>query len=254
MNRLAFLLFCITGFSQSNAQTVYEVRMTKDFQYTESNNFFYLRLLQPYKDDWAFTDYDRKKNKIQTGFFTDSSLATQTGHNRFYDYDKIVYEGNFSNGLRVGWWYFYNKKGILSDSLYYVITQTKNKKSDSLRKKEAVIFGEHLRDTSLLFERVETEAGFRGGDNGWIKHLNKTLSFPDLAVNMLPAGSRTSVVQFVVCTDGMICDLQVVQSTHPLLDLEAVSAIRKGGNWIPAEQDGRKVKAYRKQPITFVLQ
>jgi protein TonB len=34
---------------------------------------------------------------------------------------------------------------------------------------------------------------------------------------------------------------------------EAVKVIRKGPNWVPAIQNGRPVKAYRKQPITFVV-
>jgi protein TonB len=32
-----------------------------------------------------------------------------------------------------------------------------------------------------------------------------------------------------------------------------VNAIRKGPKWTPAEQNGRKVKAYRKQPVTFQI-
>ena len=253
MPRVIFFFFCIISFCKSNAQDVYELHMTKEFQYIDNPDYYYIRLTKPYNDVWAFTDYNRKKNKIQSGFFTDSTLSVQTGHNRFYDNDRVVYEGNFNNGIRVGWWHFYNKKGIVTDSLYYVVPKT-TKKSDSLNKKEVTASTEHLRDTSVLVDKVETEAEFKGGIEGWRKHLMKTLGFPELATNMLTAGKRTSVVQFVVCTDGMVCDVQVVESTHPLLDLEAVKAIRKGGNWVPAEQNGKKVKAYRKQPITFVLE
>jgi len=227
--------------------------MTREFQYTENSNYFYTRLLQPYKDVWAFTDYDRRKNKIQTGFFTDSTLAVQIRHNKFYDNNKLVFEGNFENGIRIGWWYFYNKKEVLTDSLFYIIPD-KNIIPDSIFKKDVIATAEHLRDTSKLFEKVESEAEFKGGAAGWKNHLIKTLSFPDLAINSLTSGNRTSVIQFVVCTDGMVCDLKVVQGTHPLLDLEAVNAIKKGGNWIPAMQNGRNVKAYRQQPITFALQ
>jgi protein TonB len=34
----------------------------------------------------------------------------------------------------------------------------------------------------------------------------------------------------------------------------AVNAIRRGPKWKPAVQNGRNVKAYRRQPVTFQLQ
>jgi hypothetical protein len=37
------------------------------------------------------------------------------------------------------------------------------------------------------------------------------------------------------------------------MEEEAIRAIVKGGKWLPAIQNGRQVKAYRKQPITFVV-
>jgi hypothetical protein len=35
------------------------------------------------------------------------------------------------------------------------------------------------------------------------------------------------------------------------MEEEVVRAIKKSPLWIPAEQDGKKVHAYRKQPVTF---
>jgi len=34
----------------------------------------------------------------------------------------------------------------------------------------------------------------------------------------------------------------------------AVNAIRNGPKWIPAEQYGRKVNAFREQPVSFTVQ
>jgi periplasmic protein TonB len=38
------------------------------------------------------------------------------------------------------------------------------------------------------------------------------------------------------------------------MEAEAVKIIKKGPNWKAALQNGRNVNAYRKQPITFVVQ
>ncbi len=35
---------------------------------------------------------------------------------------------------------------------------------------------------------------------------------------------------------------------------EAIRVIKRGPKWTPAIQNGRNVNAYRKQPITFVVQ
>jgi periplasmic protein TonB len=43
-------------------------------------------------------------------------------------------------------------------------------------------------------------------------------------------------------------------STHGKgMEEEAIRVIKKGPDWVPAIQNGRNVKAYRKQPITFVV-
>ncbi|MEQ1678624.1 MAG: energy transducer TonB, partial [Chitinophagaceae bacterium] len=38
------------------------------------------------------------------------------------------------------------------------------------------------------------------------------------------------------------------------MEEEAMRVIKKGPKWTPAVQNGRQVKAYRKQPITFQVQ
>jgi protein TonB len=37
------------------------------------------------------------------------------------------------------------------------------------------------------------------------------------------------------------------------MEEEAIRVIKKGPKWIPAVQYGRKVKAYRRQPLTFAV-
>lgn len=250
-NILLFLFSLIVIINKLSAQEeVYELHLTSDFRYTDNPNFTYTRFLKLYKDVWAYTDFDRKKNKIQTGFFTDSTLSKQTGPNRFYDNGKLVYEGNFENGYRTGWWYFYDSQELLSDSLFY---KPAGKELTAQAKKDTVLAHEK-KDTSKLVNNVEIEADYPGGAKSWKRYLEKTIRYPDLAVQTSPTGQYRSLVQFVVCSDGSICDIVCVKSTHPLLDLEAVNAIRKGTKWMPAEQNGRKVKAYRTQPIIFSIE
>ncbi|MBS1919210.1 MAG: energy transducer TonB [Bacteroidetes bacterium] len=109
-------------------------------------------------------------------------------------------------------------------------------------------------DENKIFEKVEIEAQFPGGDAGWRKYLERNLSGFNPADNGAPAGTYTTYVQFVVDKDGNISDVKPLTNYGYGMEDEAVKVIKKGPKWTPAIQNGRKVKAYRKQPITFVVQ
>ena len=53
-------------------------------------------------------------------------------------------------------------------------------------------------------------------------------------------------------TRGNITDIQAI-SGPPLLAEEAIRVIKKSGKWIPAIQNVKQVKSYKKQPIVFRL-
>lgn len=109
-------------------------------------------------------------------------------------------------------------------------------------------------DENKIFEKVEIEAQFPGGDAAWKKYLERNLSSFNPADNGAPAGTYTTYVQFVVDKDGNISDVKALTNYGYGMEDEAIRVIKKGPAWTPAIQNGRKVKAYRKQPITFVVQ
>jgi protein TonB len=53
--------------------------------------------------------------------------------------------------------------------------------------------------------------------------------------------------------EGNISDVRPLSSHGFGMEEEAMRVIKKGPKWSPAVQNGRQVKAYRKQPITFVV-
>ena len=72
--------------------------------------------------------------------------------------------------------------------------------------------------------------------------------------NGAPAGTYTVVVQFVVDKEGNMSDVKALTSHGYGMEDEAVRVIKKGPQWKPAIQNGRNVKAYRRQPITFQIE
>ena len=108
-------------------------------------------------------------------------------------------------------------------------------------------------DYDKTFTKVEIESSFPGGDGAWLRYLNKSLHYPDDAVNNEIQG--TVIVQFIVDKEGNVSDVQAISGPESGgLREEAVRVIKKSGKWTPAVQNGRQVKSYKKQPIVFKLE
>lgn len=110
-----------------------------------------------------------------------------------------------------------------------------------------------VEDENKIFDKVEIEAGFPGGDIAWRKFLTNNLNAEVPIDNGAPSGKYTVYVQFVVDKEGNISDVRGLTNNGYGMEQEAVRVIKKGPKWTPAVQNGRNVKAYRKQPITFVV-
>lgn len=104
--------------------------------------------------------------------------------------------------------------------------------------------------TDRIFTKVEYEADYPGGQQGWIKYLTQNLHYPDEAVKKSVHG--TVVVQFIVDTDGKVSDVKAI-SGPKLLQAESIRVVKESGNWTSALQNGKKVKAYKRQPIIYKL-
>ncbi|MEP7374869.1 MAG: energy transducer TonB [Chitinophagaceae bacterium] len=116
------------------------------------------------------------------------------------------------------------------------------------------IVEEKKEDENKIFEKVEIEASFKGGESAWRKYLERNLNPSAPVDNGAPEGLYTVYVQFVVSKDGSISDVKALTNHGYGMEAEAVRVIKKGPSWTPAIQNGRSVNAYRKQPITFQVQ
>ncbi|MBC7422713.1 MAG: energy transducer TonB, partial [Ferruginibacter sp.] len=105
-----------------------------------------------------------------------------------------------------------------------------------------------------IFTKVENEASFPGGDSAWRKYLEKNLD-PTVPVKEgRPQGEYKVIVTFIVKNDGSITNVTTDKYKGSKMAEQCINLIKKGPRWVPATQNGRLVTAYRKQPITFVIQ
>lgn len=96
------------------------------------------------------------------------------------------------------------------------------------------------------------DPSFPGGEVACMKWLCENVKYPAEAVEKGIKGKV--IVQFVVTKEGKIADAEVARSVDPLLDAEALRAIRSMPDWEPAKRDGQNIAVKYSLPITFSLQ
>ena len=104
------------------------------------------------------------------------------------------------------------------------------------------------------FEKVDIEASFPGGDAAWRKFLEKNLRGDVATENGAPAGIYTVLVQFIVDKEGNLSDIKPLTNWGYGMEKEVLRLIAISPKWSPASRNGRALKAYRKQPVTFMIE
>ena len=109
-------------------------------------------------------------------------------------------------------------------------------------------------DENQIFTKVEIEA--QVDQKSWIRWLQSQLQryIEDAASNGMEPGTYTVQVKFLVERDGSIADVHALNDPGFGLGKAAESVVKKGPKWSPGIQNGKQVRSYHTQPITFVIQ
>ena len=107
-------------------------------------------------------------------------------------------------------------------------------------------------DENTVFTKVEVEAQFPGGETKWNQYVQREV---ERRIDELTEDGQagTCEVQFIVDKEGNVSNVEALTMKGSVLARVATDAIKKGPKWIPAIQNGRQVKAWRRQKITFRL-
>lgn len=109
-------------------------------------------------------------------------------------------------------------------------------------------------DEDKVFTKVENEAEFPGGNSAWARYLEKALGGFNPADEGAPPGKYQVIVRFIVSKDGSISNVEAETSHGYGMEQQAIKCIKNGPKWKPALQNGRNVNAYRRQPVTYVVE
>lgn len=117
--------------------------------------------------------------------------------------------------------------------------------TDSTKKKTFIVS-----QTDTTYIKPEVESSFPDGLTGWRNFLQSNLTYPSNAMQQNIQG--TVVLQFIVCTDGTVCDIEAISGPTELR-ASAIAAFKRTPRWIPAMQNGKNVRSFKKQPIVYKL-
>ncbi|MEP6710948.1 MAG: M56/M15 family metallopeptidase [Ferruginibacter sp.] len=104
-----------------------------------------------------------------------------------------------------------------------------------------------------VFTKVEEEPEFPGGKDAWREYLQKNLKANMPVDEGWKPGTYTIITQFIVDKEGNVSDISTKDFPGSKTAQMCIDLIKKGPKWMPAKQNNNIVKAYRKQPITFVV-
>ena len=109
-------------------------------------------------------------------------------------------------------------------------------------------------DEHIVFEKTEVEATV--DKKLWRQHLETNLGEPAISAMKggIQPGKYTVNVRFIVEKDGSISNATELNDPQYGLAKAAVKVVQTAPKWTAAQQNGRKVRSYHTQPITYFIQ
>ena len=244
------LSFVVSVFSQNKTKAGEAFYMLdEDFKGTaQEKAVYFIHTVKIHDSCWQFDTYNIFGPIISSEQYKDEKGTEASGMFCYYNKKgKMDSSGNYLNGFQNGSWYFINDTGRYYLQKDYSAGKLINIKDiigiDSIKKRM-----ENTTRKSAT-EEVEVEADFVGGQSRWIYYLGKNMTYPERALKADKQG--TVVVQFIIDPDGNVALPEILQSVEYSLDQEAMRLIKNSPTWKPSVQNGKNVKAYKIQPVTF---
>ena len=106
-------------------------------------------------------------------------------------------------------------------------------------------------DDDRIFDVVEENAQFPGGDEACMKWLQEHIKYPQICIEQNVQGRV--YVGFVVNRDGSIVDVKIIKSPDNNLSKEAERVVKLMPKWKPAKQGNKTVRSRFNLPVNFRL-
>ena len=109
-------------------------------------------------------------------------------------------------------------------------------------------------DTSTAVDFPDVDAQFPGGTAKMKKFIQQNIEYPEIKRYDCFLNTRITYLEFMVCEDGTIQNIQLMRSSSSEFDQVAIDLVKKMPNWIPAEFNNMPVATKVRLPIRICLQ
>lgn len=246
MKILFIFLTAIVSFSSSSAQKIIGSAMTDGKAITDDVVKAKFLVVLEQINDTAFEklDYNFAGPMISIATFRDKDLKVLNGDYADYSpYGYLATTGHYVDNKKEGLWYVYDDTSkAITKYVFHLDSLISTIDLDSLDKENKKI----KRDTT-----GEVEVTYKGGYRKIREIITSNFKVPDRTTSLKKGG--TVKIRFVIDTAGKPTNITVLRSIEFAFDREAMRVIGLMNKWIPASDKGKKVNAYRIQPITISL-
>ena len=271
------LVICLIFFGELtvHAQTQYSYYFDNDINLVKKSHAVFEGIGVYANGLFELKVLDKKSKKLLIlEHFTDSSLQVSNGlFVSFLPNGNKEWEGNYLSGKQDGLWKKYNGIGEVLDSslfnngekisenvyeyypngkiMYRDLYTTKDNKREVyfFDEKGKEIPPNSKEDLDKVFTKVEIGPSFPGGLPAWARYISKAIQ--NNIDEFKKEDYGTCIIRFIVDTAGNVHDVKAINGCGKHLSEVGIEALQKGPKWIPAQQNGRVVNAYRVQPITL---
>ena len=170
---------------------------------------------------------------------SDSSIYNLEGRidvTNWFENGQLSKAGKMHYYKEDGKWQYFHRNGKISAEEVYDVGKLTNR----IYYDEA---GIALSDTTNRDRAAECT-------KDWKTYLENNLNPPD--VRFKNGDRAVVIVDFSIDEDGKVGDVTLYSSFHKSFDDIAIEVVKKSPLWKPAIDHNRRVKVYKRQPMTFI--
>lgn len=242
-NSLLFLLmaWCCSGSAQDTVTKYYDT----DWAPTVKERSVYYVDFVKQGTTYNTRSYFSRGNMLQgRAIYPDTVLRAPIGDQVSYykngkTEDSVIYK---PDGSLLEAFHYYENEQL--GGHFYIVETTKKQ----------VVEGFDENGGKIKNYTLAKEAEFKGGDEAWKNYLSKNTR-KDILVRGTEQQTVKVLVLFFINESGFVSGVKVQNSSgNVLVDKDAVGVITASPPWTSAIQYNKPVKAYRLQPMTYVLE
>lgn len=239
------LIFCFAAVStQAQVSVITRYFDSSWNKTTREVAFFYTDMV---KEDTVYkcTSYWMKSKKLNCiSAYADTLFAKPIG----------VLLRYYENGQTEDSTYFYDNGEFKNTYHYYNNGKLWVHYTYNLKTKAEITNAYDPNGNTLEDFIFSKEAFFQEGGEDWINYLSENLKTSVPVKKGAPLGTYQVIIKFIVSKSGKIADIAAETNLGYGMEDEVIRVIKKSPKWNPAIKMGKPANAYRRQPITFIVE